>query len=130
MPKRTRSSTSSHPPSSSSALRHCLGSPSGARNELERCGSRFRGEDGADDAGGVPAVLGAVGGVDLVAQVVRLDEENILPDAAGLDPCFVAILGALEPRAGAPVHGSDVEIVAEADDPDRRWVSQSAVGSE
>ena len=58
--------------------------------------------------------------------VVRLDEENVLPDAAGLDPCFVAILGAPEPGAGAPVHGSDVEVAAEADDPDRRWVSQRA----
>src|SRR5439155_6149095 len=90
--------------SSKCALLH-VDVSSGARNELERCGFRFRGEDGANDAGGVPPVLGAVGGVDLVSQVVPLDEENVLPDTASLDPCFVAILGAPEPSAGAPVHG-------------------------
>src|SRR6266571_8855524 len=108
-------------------FRTCM-SHSGARNELERCGFRFGGEDGADDAGGVPAVLGAVGSVDLVAKVVRLDESNVLPDAARLDPRFVAILGAPEPSAGVPVHGSDVEVVAEPDDPDRRRCSHRAVG--
>src|SRR2546427_6305781 len=99
------------------------------RNELERCGSRIPGEDGADDTGGVPPELGAVGGVDLVAQVIRLDQENVLPDAAGLDPCFVAILGAPEPRPGAPVHGSAVELDAQAADPHPRWASQRPVRS-
>jgi len=38
-----------------------------------------------DDAGGVAAVLGAVGGIDLIVDLVGFDEENILVDAAGLD---------------------------------------------
>src|SRR6476620_4363496 len=69
-------------------------SPSGARNEFQRCGSRFRGKDGVDDAGGVTAVFGAVGGVDLVVDVVRFEEENVLLDATGMDACFVPVLGA------------------------------------
>jgi len=35
-------------------------------------------------------ILGAIGSVDLVPDVVRLDEENLLLDAAGVDACFVA----------------------------------------
>jgi hypothetical protein len=100
------------------ALLYCL-LLSGTRHELERRGSRLGADDGVDDAGGVAAVLGAVGGVDLVVHVVRLDEENVFLDAAGPDPTFVAHLSGTEPGGRAPVDGPDVEVVAEADDPDR-----------
>jgi hypothetical protein len=75
-------------------------------------------------------ILGAIGSVDLVPDVVRLDEENLLLDAAGVDACFVASPGAAEPGGRASVDGSDVEVVAVADDPDRHRVSQRAVASE
>jgi len=99
---------------------------SGARHELERRASRLRARDGVDVAGSVSIVLRAVGGVDLVVHVVRLDEENVFVDAAGVNVCFVVALGAAESRCGAPVDGSDVEVVAMADDPDRHRVAQRA----
>src|SRR5437870_2795777 len=55
--------------------------------DLHRCSPM-----GLDDAGGGAVVLGAVGGVDLVVQVVRLDEENVIVDPAGVDAAFVTIL--------------------------------------
>jgi hypothetical protein len=42
--------------------------------------------------------LARVGGVDLGGHVVRLDEDNVLVDSAGLDVGFVSRLGAAEPR--------------------------------
>ena len=60
------------------------------RHELESGGSRVRTDDALDDAFRVPVVLRTVGGIDLVAQVVRFDEENVLVDAAGVDVGFVA----------------------------------------
>jgi hypothetical protein len=57
--------------------------------ECLRCGA-------ADDALGVSVVPRAVGGVDLVVHVARLDEEDILVDTAGLDVGFVTHLGAAE----------------------------------
>ena len=42
--------------------------------------------------------LARVGGVDLGGHVLRLDEDNVLVDSAGLDVGFVSRLGAAEPR--------------------------------
>ncbi len=74
-------------------------------------------------------VLRAVGGVDLVVDVVRLDEENVLFHAADVNVCFAAVLGAAEPGGRAPVNGPDAEAVAVADDPDRHRLAQRAVAS-
>ena len=63
------------------------------------------------------------GGVDLVVHVVRLDEENILVDAAGTNAALVTHLDAAEPGGRASVDGADVEVVAVANDPDRHGLS-------
>ena len=85
----------------------------------------------ADDACGVAAVLCAVGGVDLVIDIaVGVHEGDVFVNATSLDVAFVARLSATEPGGGAPVDGSDVEVVAVADDPNRHRISQRAVASE
>lgn len=86
----------------------------------------------ADDASGVAAVLSAVHGVDLVVDVGvgLLHKGDVFLDAAGPDPAFMAHLSAPEPGGGAPVNGADVEVVAEADDPDRHPLAQRAVVSQ
>src|SRR3989441_13337975 len=53
-----------------------------------------------------------------------LHEGDVLLDAARPDPTFVAHLGAAEPGAAPPPVGADVEVVAEADDPDRHRRSE------
>jgi hypothetical protein len=80
----------------------------------------------------VAAVLGAVRRVDLVvdAGVGLLHEGDVFLNAAGPDPAFVVHLRDAEPGTAAPLEGSDVEVVAEADDPNRHRVSQCAVTSE
>jgi hypothetical protein len=72
--------------------------PFRARHEPERRRPRLGARDGVDDACGEPSVLRAVGGVDLVVDLVRLDELDVLLDAAGLDACFVARPGSADPR--------------------------------
>jgi hypothetical protein len=47
-------------------------------------------------------VLRAVGSVDLVVHVVRLDEENVFVDAAGADTGLVRRLGGAKPAAAGP----------------------------
>jgi hypothetical protein len=89
----------------------------------------LRADDGVDDVCGVAAVLGAVGGVDLVVKVVGLDQAHVLVDAAGLDVAFVAHLAATEPGGRAAVDGSDVEVVAVAYDPDGPGDAEGAVAS-
>src|SRR5512132_1240470 len=98
-------------------------------DEPEGGGARLWADDGVDDGGGVAAVLGAVGGVDLLVQVVDLDQVHVFVDAAGLDVGFVACLGATEPGGGAAVDGSDIEVVAVAHDPDGPRVAQGPVAS-
>src|SRR5919199_5004871 len=100
------------------------------RHEPERRRACFRADHGRDVARGA-TVLGAVGGVDLVvdAGVRFFHEGDVLLDAPGRDPPFVAPLGAAEPGAAAPAPGADVEIVADADDPDRHRRAQCAVAS-
>ena len=53
--------------------------------------------------------------------VVDVDEGDVVDDAAGPDPTFMADLGASEPCGGAAVHRSDVEVVAEAHD--QKWLT-------
>src|SRR5262249_39554907 len=99
-----------------------------ARHELERRGPCPGGQDAADDAHGIAAVLGAVRGVDLVVGVVvGVHERDVLVDAASPYAALVASAGAAEPGRGGPVHGPDVEVVAVADDPDRHWAPQGPV---
>jgi hypothetical protein len=62
--------------------------------------------------------------------MTSLNEGDILLDAAGPDPAFASYLSAPKPSGHAPVHRSDVEVVAIAYDPYRNPFSQSAVASE
>ncbi len=83
-----------------------------------------------DDACGVAAVLCAVGGVDLVIDVWGgVYEGDVFVDAARLNLTFMPHLDASKPGGGAPVNGSDVEVVAVADDSNRHRFSQHAVVS-
>src|SRR5260370_27390306 len=101
------------------------------RDDLEGRGARRSAQDGVDDAGGIAAVFAAVCSVDLVVDVVvGVHEAHVFVDAACADVPLIAIPRTTEPSAGAPVDGSDVEIVAVADDPDRHRLSQRAVASQ
>jgi len=73
----------------------------------------LRGQYAAGDARGVAAILCAV--TDPIIEVaLRIDECDVSRDAAG----------------GSPVHGSDEEVVTQADDPDRGWFPQRAIRSD
>src|SRR5947209_1712748 len=80
------------------------------------------------------AVLGAVRGIDLVVDVVvclhDIHKGDLFLDAAGPDATLVAYLRAAVPRGSAPAPGSDVEVIAHTDDPDRHGVSQRAIAPE
>src|SRR5437870_7865961 len=78
-----------------------------ARHELERRGSPFWARDPVDGVGGVAVVFRAVGRVELVVDVVRLDEADVAVDAAGVDVAFVPVLDAAEPGGPAPVDRAD-----------------------
>jgi hypothetical protein len=63
------------------------------RREPKGRGSRLRGQDAVADVRGVPAVLGAVGGVDpVVDAVVGVGDRHVFADAAGLDVSLVTDL--------------------------------------
>ena len=101
------------------------------RHQFDRRGARPRAHNRVDDACRVAAVLRAVGGIDLVVERwVGLHISNVFAHAASLDATFVAHLGAAEPGGGAPVNRPDVEVVAEADDPNRHRFAQRAVAAE
>ena len=75
----------------------------------------------------IAAVLAAVRSVDLVIEdMVSVHENDILVDATSRDVALMAHLNAAKPGGSAPVSGSDVEIVAVADHPNRHWLSQRA----
>ena len=81
-------------------------------------------------ADGESAVLDPVGVVDgVVEAVVGVDERDIGVEAARLDVALHAGAGAAIPGGVGPVHGPDVEAVAEADDPDDPGLAQRAVGA-
>ncbi len=75
--------------------------------------------EGKIQAGGVTKDVSFVGEADPAI--------NARIDAARLDTALVAGLSAAKPGAIAPVHRPDVEVVAEADDPNRHRLSQRAV---
>ena len=78
------------------------------RHELDGRGARLGCQDTADNVGAVAAVLGAVGGVDLVIQAgVGFYKGDVFLDAARLDAAGVARLCAAKPWAGAPFDGAD-----------------------
>src|SRR4051794_17752757 len=92
--------------------------------------SRLRCHHGVNVACAVAAVLRLVGGVDLAVDAgVGVHEGDVFLDATGPDAPFVTGLGGAEPGAAAPAPGSDVEVVAEANNPDRHRGSQRAVAS-
>src|SRR5215472_6146879 len=77
------------------------------------------------------AILGAVRGVDLVVEGGGgILKDDVLVDATSLDVALVAQLSTAKPRGSAPVTGSDVEVVAVANDPNRHRCSQRAVASD
>src|ERR671921_2229731 len=88
-----------------------------ARDELDRRGPRFRADHRLDVAR-VPAVLLTVGGVD---------ESDVPIDAPGADASFVAVPSGAVPASGATAPGSHVQVVADADDPDRHRRPQAPV---
>jgi hypothetical protein len=86
--------------------------------------------DAVDDGCGVAAVLDAVGGVNLVVDLVAdLHEGDVLLDTASRDMALVGLLHSAEPGGRAPVHRAHIEIVAVADDPDDHWLAQGAIAS-
>jgi 6-phosphogluconate dehydrogenase len=60
---------------------------------------------------------------------IRLDQDNVLVDAAGPHVTFVSELGATEPGGRAAADGPDIEVVADANDPDGPRVAKGAVAS-
>src|SRR5262249_40943405 len=103
-----------------------------SRHELERRGSRLRGHHGVDVACAIAAVLCAGRGVGPIGPAGGgfLSEGDVFRDAARPDPTFVTHLGGAEPGAAAPPVGTDVEVVAVTDDPDRHRTPQRAVASQ
>ena len=61
---------------------------------------------------------------------IRVGEEHFFRDAAGANAAFVPYLGTAEPTGGAPVHGPDEELAADADHPDRHRLPRRAVALE
>jgi len=52
--------------------------------------------------------------------------DSIIEVALRIDECDVSRVAA----GGSPVHGSDEEVVTQADDPDRGWFPQRAIRSD
>src|SRR5260370_5085528 len=100
-----------------------------ARHELERRGSRLRGQHAVEDVSGVPAVLGPVGGIDLIVDVVArcVDECDVLQNAAGSYAALTPLLGFAEPIGIAAPDGSSEQVVAVADGPYGRRLSEAAL---
>src|ERR1700736_1494163 len=98
------------------------------RHEFGRRGARLAGQHAVEDGSGVPGVFGPVGRVDFrVNVVVGVHEGDVLLDGTGPDPTFVSFLDAAEPDPIAPLDGSDVQVIAVGDDPNRDQLSHRAV---
>src|SRR5260370_3997983 len=100
-----------------------------ARHELERRGSRLRGQHAVEDVSGVPAVLGPVGGIDLIVDVVArcVDECDVLQNAAGSYAALTPLLGFAEPIGIAAPDASNEQVVPVADGPYGRPLSELAL---
>ena len=111
----------------SSAARRCRL----ARHQLDRRRSCLGVGHRIDVSYAMTAILVAINGVDLVEDGgIGVGKGNVFLDAAGVDAAFVANLSATKPGGGAPVGGSDVEIVAKANDPDCHRLSQRSIAPE
>jgi hypothetical protein len=78
----------------------------------------------------LPAVLGPIGGVDPLVEllVIDRDEVDVLVDPAGPDVTLMALLDAAVPGAGLAAPRADVQVVALADHPDRHRLAQGPIG--
>ena len=100
----------------------------GTQHQFECRGSRFTGQHAVKDASGVPAVLGPVGGIDFVLDVlVGVDECDVLLNATGPNTSLVCLQGAPEPMTIAPRDGSNVDVVTMTDGPHGHWFPEGAV---
>jgi hypothetical protein len=62
----------------------------------------------------------------IIEVALRIDEGDVARDAAGRAASLVVHRCAPEPGGDSPVHGSDEEVVTQADDPDRGRFPQRA----
>ena|SRR5438128_2225103 len=102
-------------------------------HECDRRGSRLNTHHRLHVGFFVATVLRSVRGIDLVIKVwvgAGVPEAHVFLDAASPNSPFVADLGATEPGGGGAIRGSNVEIITDANDPDRRGFSQRAVAPE
>jgi hypothetical protein len=83
----------------------------------------------ADDACSVAAVFCAIGSVNLIVNVGSgfFYEGDVFVHAASLDVAFMPRLNTAKPGGCAPVHGPNVQVVTEANNPDDHQLSQRAV---
>jgi hypothetical protein len=99
-----------------------------SRHELDRRRPRLWSQHAVEDASGVSAIFGPVGGINFVVEtVVSVDERHILLNTAGTYPALVPLLGTTEPISTAPANGSDEYFVAVADGPHGDGFTQHAV---
>src|SRR5215216_6079747 len=77
-----------------------------SRLEPQRRRPRFAAGHRLDVARPVPAVLGPIGGVDPLVELLVIDREevDVLVDPAGPDVTLMALLDAAVPGAGPPRH--------------------------
>src|SRR2546430_973141 len=74
------------------------------------------------------AVLGAVGGVDRVVDLIAcVRERDVLVDAASADVRLMRRLGGAVPAAAGAAPRADEEVVTDTHDPDRQRPAQRAV---
>src|SRR5215207_2103138 len=101
-----------------------------SRLEAERRRPRFAAGHRLDVGRRVSAVLGPIGGVDPLPQllVIDRDEVGVLVDPAGPDVTLPVLLDAAVPGAGLAAPRADVQFVALADHPDRHRPAQCPVG--
>src|SRR5271167_4106388 len=92
-----------------------------AGNEADGHSFRIWTDDAADDVRPVLVVLGVIGGVDCRVGVgCRVFECHVALDTARTDTPDTPRCGMPVPRAIRTACGSDVDLIADADDPHRR----------
>src|SRR5918992_2730815 len=100
-----------------------------SRLEAERRRPRFAAGHRLDVARPVAAVLGPIGSVDPLVELLVIDREevDVLVDPAGPDVTLMALQDAAVPGAGLAAARADVQVVALADHPDRHRPAQGPV---